>query len=118
MRYECELVTEGSQRVNFRLISYRSIAPEAPRFSFGSPSTQVPQSIQTLLSTQFGAVSFEFIQIDQTSSTLYRIVFRTQWGRAQLIYSSNSNTFYSFDMIDAGFGILPLTPNDSIFSTA
>ena len=43
MRFECELVTLGEQRANFILISYRSIAPEPPAFSFGPASGQIPQ---------------------------------------------------------------------------
>lgn len=42
----------------------------------------------------------------------------TSWGRAQVIYNSNQNIVYSYDLVGAGFTTLSSVPTSSIYKNA
>lgn len=89
-----------------------------PSFNFGAATTQIPAIVQSFISNNFNARSIEFVQVDSNVPTIYRAIFTTSWGRAQVIYNSNRNILYSYDLVSAGFTTLASVPTSSIYKNA
>jgi hypothetical protein len=114
-----ELLGEGSSRANYKLLSYRiSNQQIVPSFNFKAALSQIPLAVQTFIVNNFNVRNIESVQVDSNVPTVYRVLFMTSWGAAQVIYNSNLNLIYSYDLVSAGFRTLPSTPTSSVYSNA